>query len=87
VLVRPNDRDELVEYFASLGTSRVFPPIMSQRVKRAEISWPAADGHVDDKAWPRTDDRPGDGGERRVRVGLQGAITVLVTAPIPLRGT
>jgi diacylglycerol kinase family enzyme len=79
VLVRPEDRAELVEYFASLG-AREFPPIMSRRVKRAEISWPAADGHVDDKPWPGAGDRAGDGGDQRARVGLQGAITVLVAA-------
>ncbi|MDQ3949029.1 MAG: hypothetical protein M3282_01655 [Gemmatimonadota bacterium] len=79
VLVRPEQRAELVEYFASLGTSREFPPVISRRVSSAEISWPAADGHVDDEPWPRGRAGADDGGKQRVRVGLQGAITVLVT--------
>lgn len=78
VLVRPEDRDELVEYFDSLGASRKSPPITSRRVQRAEISWPPAAGHVDDKAWPRAGAKLGNGGGARVQIGLQGAITVLV---------
>ena len=78
VLVRADDRAAVVEYFASLGAAREFPAIMSRRVVRAEISWPATDGHVDDKPWPRTGDRAGHGGDQRVRVEVQGAMTVLV---------
>jgi diacylglycerol kinase (ATP) len=79
VLVRPEDRDELVEYFASLGTSRELPPVTARQVRRAEISWPAADGHVDDKPWPRAGASVGDGGDRCVRIGLQATVIVLVS--------
>jgi diacylglycerol kinase (ATP) len=88
VLVRPEDRADLVEYLASLGASQEFPPVVSRRVVRAELSWSSTGGHVDDKPWPR--DTAGDGGDQRVRVGLQGAITVLVTPavsrPAPIVG-
>jgi diacylglycerol kinase (ATP) len=83
VLVRPEDRAELVEYFASLGTSPEFPPIISRRVQRTEISWPAGDGHVDDEPWPPDHGGSGDGGETRVQIGLGGAITVLVARAAP----
>ena len=78
VLVRPEDRDEIVEYVSSLGASRELPPVTARRVRRVEISWPAADGHIDDRGWPRTGARVSDGGALRVRIGVQGAITVLV---------
>jgi diacylglycerol kinase (ATP) len=82
-LVRPEDRAELVDYFASLGASRALPPIVTRRVLRAEISWPAGDGHVDDEPWPRGSDGAAAGGEQRVRIGLQGAVTVLVARTAP----
>jgi len=78
ILVRPDQRIALAEYIASPGTSQEFPPILSRRVRSAEISWPAGDGHVDDEPWPDGGDGTGDGGAPRVRIGLGGAITVLV---------
>jgi diacylglycerol kinase (ATP) len=80
VLVRPEDRAELAEYFASLETLRDFPPVISRRVRQVEMSWRAGDGHVDDEPWPRDGGGADHGGDQRVRVGLQGAIRVLVTA-------
>ncbi len=80
VLVRPEDRAELAEYFASLGTSREAPPIIARHVRRAEISWRAGDGHVDDSPWPRDGRGADDAGGPIVRIGLQGATTVLVSA-------
>jgi diacylglycerol kinase (ATP) len=80
VLVRPEDRAELAGYFASLDSSREFPPIISRQVRHVEMSWRAGDGHVDDAPWPRDRGGANDGDVQRVRVGLQGAIRVLVAA-------
>jgi diacylglycerol kinase (ATP) len=80
VLVRPEDRAELADYFASLETSREFPPIVSRQVRQVEMSWRAGAGHIDDTPWPRDSGRADDGGDQQVRVGLQGAIRVLVPA-------
>jgi diacylglycerol kinase (ATP) len=80
-LVRAEDRAELVDYFASLGASRDLPPTITRRVRCAEVSWPADDGHVDDKPWPRGPEEAAGRVEQRVRIGLDGAITVLVPRP------
>jgi diacylglycerol kinase (ATP) len=81
VLVKPEDRAALVEYVASLATAAELPPTISRRVRRAEISWPEDDGHVDDKPWPRARNEGGEDGRPPVRVGAQGAIAVLVPRP------
>jgi diacylglycerol kinase (ATP) len=79
VLVPPERRAELVEYIASLGASRAFPPVVSRRVPCVEISWSADDGHVDDEPWPRGRDEARAASEARVRVEIQASVTVLVT--------
>jgi diacylglycerol kinase (ATP) len=81
VLVKPGDRAALVDYVASLGTAAALPPTISRRVRRAEISWPEDDGHADDKPWPRARNEGGEDGRPPVRVGVQGAIAVLVPGP------
>jgi diacylglycerol kinase (ATP) len=79
VFVRAADRGELADYVASVGARRV-PPIMSRRVRRAEISWQADDGHIDDEPWPRSSQTAT--GRQRVRVSLRGAVSTLI-ADVP----
>jgi diacylglycerol kinase (ATP) len=85
VLVKAEDRAALVDYIASLGAAAELPPTISRRVRSAVIAWPADDGHVDDKPWPRARDEADEDRPPCVRVGLQGAISVLVPQPEAMR--
>ena len=78
VLVEPDARAALVDYVASRGASVERLPAISRRVRRVIVSWPANDGHVDDKPWPRARHAAGADGSRQVQIGVQGAIDVLV---------
>jgi diacylglycerol kinase (ATP) len=79
LLVRPEAREELAEYVASMGRSGTLPPPGTARVTRVEISWAPRRGHLDDAPWPdgpdasiSMDDAP------TVTIDLQGAIDVLI---------
>jgi diacylglycerol kinase (ATP) len=78
VMVRPEDREELARYILSRCTEPRFPPIIARRVRTAEFSWPSRGGHVDDAPWPGSGRKVSDArGAARVRVGIEGTVTVL----------
>ena len=81
VLVEPGERGPLADYVASAGVSAARPPTIARRVRSATISWPADDGHADDKPWPRARATLGDAVNGCVRVGVRGAVEVLVPRP------
>ncbi len=83
VLVSPDARDAVVAYVSSPDMTLERVPIISRRVRTAEISWPAHDGHVDDKPWPRTRDKAEEDEGALVQVRVHGQITVLVPATRP----
>lgn len=79
LLVRPEARDALADYVASMGRSGALPESGNRRVARVEVSWAPRLGHIDDSPWP---DGPGkklsmDNG-RTVTIDTQGAIQVLL---------
>lgn len=75
VLVHAEDRDALADFIASQSGAARCPPLVTRRVRRVEMDWPAADTHVDDSVWPKpsSSSRP-----RRVAIDLRGAAPVLV---------
>ena len=81
VLVPAERRAELVDYLASLGASGAFPPVVTRRVPFVELSWSTADGHVDDRPWPRPRDDARVRDDPIVRVEIRGAVTVLALRP------
>lgn len=77
LLVRPEDCEALADYVESRGTTAATPAGIARRVRRVEITWPSAGGHVDDEPWPG-DDRAADHDEPVVTIELAGAVTVLL---------
>ena len=75
VLVRAEDRDALANFIASQSGPARCPPLVSRRVHRVEMDWPAADTHVDDEVWPppSSASRPS-----RVTIDLRGTASILV---------
>lgn len=78
VLVSPDDRDALVEYVSSPDAPLERVPAISRRVRSVEIFWPAGDGHVDDKPWPRERDEAMEERSAIVRLRVHAQIAVLV---------
>ncbi|MEX2152542.1 MAG: diacylglycerol kinase family protein [Gemmatimonadaceae bacterium] len=77
VLVRPEDRDPLAEYVA-LEAPGLSPPVEIRRVRRAEMTWIAGYGHVDDEPWPlRAESTRGADGAM-VSVSLGRTVNVLI---------
>lgn len=72
LLVPPSDRGELADFVdaGSVGT----PPGIRRLVRRLDVTWPRAGGHVDDASWP-----PSDRGhhDMAARIEIAGAIQVL----------
>jgi diacylglycerol kinase family enzyme len=77
VLVRPEDRDPLAEYVAS-DAPGISPPVEIRRVRRAEMTWIADYGHVDDEPWPLRAESTGDADRATVTVSLGRTVNVLV---------
>jgi len=77
VLVRPEDRDSLADYVASEAPG-FSPPVEIRRVRRAEMTWIADHGHVDDEPWPlRAESTRGADGAT-VTVSLGRTVNVLL---------
>jgi diacylglycerol kinase (ATP) len=75
VLVRPSDREVLAGHIAARSaTTLSIPKPLVRRVKRVEMEWPEATGHVDDSRWPK---RKGARVERVV-VELRGVTNLLL---------
>jgi diacylglycerol kinase (ATP) len=58
------ERPRLESYFAWLGDCQgTASPIPTRRVRRVTLSWPTAEGHLDDQLWPDAEavERPGAG--------------------------
>jgi diacylglycerol kinase family enzyme len=82
VLVTPDARDALVHYVSSPDMTVEHVPVVSRRVRTAEISWPADDGHLDDKPWPRAREERKKDESALVQVRVEGQITVLVPSTV-----
>jgi diacylglycerol kinase family enzyme len=78
VLVSPGARDALVEYVSSPDAPNERVPAISRRVRSVEISWPARDGHVDDKPWPRERDEVNEDQQPLVQISVDRQVTLLV---------